>query len=1537
MNKYFTLILSLCACLGLTAVGAQTTDDLNYPVGEELENQMGGNAWSGPWKQYRPDNEVGSNGSFMEGGITTVNGLTSSGNHFGVVHNPGDSNKRFARGLTTPITDDGNTYYLSFFMESSWGANSGSVSYVMLVDTASLAAGGPGGQLVQIGRRFSNPFLSIAKGGTVDDSEVRADAPHFVVVQIDMSGDDSNETIWMYVDPDTSSPLDTMMADKKSTKYALNDGFNGLGIKVEGGGQLTTAIDEIRFGANLADVVAADLTVVPVGAQENFNYSIDSTIASSSGSDNGWGGPWQIVKGADPVIVEGGFENLSNLTTTSGNRTSIDFSAAPNTRIFRPLNTDFQDDGSVYYVSFSTQNIMTNVNGTVSYLMLVDKDSYAASGPNGQLAQIGKYLNTNKLGVGVGSNFDFTAANSDEANMVVAKIITSGDDGPDRIELFVNPTGTEEPDSPDAAWEYGTALNNGFDAIGIKVEGNVPGIVAEFDDIYVGFDFSSVIPTDLGAVQNPIAAFVYDQFNYVPGDTLKGSGGATNGWAGPWADNDGNNNAVIGNPIVNDNLLVRTSGNAAELTGIQGSNAYQRLFEVPIDTVDGSFWFATHMQAGGSISNNIGNVALIDTSAGGQALQVILGKQFNTRNIFATGNGTGGAATTGAQFSGVAGNWIVAHMDWIADSSRWELDVWVDPDPSSTPLEADANIQNKRYAARNYHGALIRTDGAPGLEWKVDDLYFGRQFQDIVPLDLALVAPAPAGANENFDYDPTTALIGAEGGTGFAGSYELLTGTGPTIKEGGISNFFLLKETSSNKLGVNSGENARIVRALEGSYGDSGREYWLGWFFDANGSGGNVAHLVLADTATYEATGPGGQLAQIGQLFGGGIGIVAAPGGTAAGVASDTAHFMVVNIVTNGTIENDDIYLWVDPDLSTTPSRDTALVKAKADLTNWNGLGFKVEGDPGVSPEWDDILLADEYQDIIPIDLGDLDPPAIPKPGFDVFDYTAGSDLDLQEGGEGWSSAWSSVAGTAVIGEGAIESDRVNQEGNKVVISQSGMPTTYTRNFFNPFTNGEVWVSVLLDVSQKDIGNRATVSLYNGETEVLGVGGVAGISKFAAVYGDQQLTATNAEVIGTNWVVMRLKMDGTEALDQALIWLNPSADAIPADEAALFTIDDIDLNAGVATLALKAEGAQSVEMAVDAFRIGFSYRDISNQFGSDDPNLIAFEPFNYDAGAAIIGSGGINAFWEGPWFDKSSPADETNIALIDEGSLTLEGAQPIGNKAQLSYNAPNTQIRIDRQLAFPFASNGDTYWLSFLQFTDETIAVNNVGNITLRDSGLPSKDGQIMAVGRMFGSGKIGIITPQNNNNRETELEDVGLNWLVTKISTSADDTPDTVALWVNPSPSVEPDTVDADLLFLTDKLKGGFDMIRLKAEGANADQVPYTTFFDELRLAKTFASASLVTNTIEVEPSDPFLLKAFPNPAKDHITVLYHLDNPGRSRLELFDIRGASVGVLHDGVQPPGEQQFDMELDNLSNGIYFLRLIQGGKATTRKLIIYRF
>ncbi|MEM9525449.1 MAG: hypothetical protein AAGA31_02515, partial [Bacteroidota bacterium] len=945
MQKLFTLLIAVLL-LGAQQTVAQSVESFDYDSGATIEGLTEGTNWDGPWVVLKGNEQSETAaGGILVGAV----GASTNSNHLLVSHN-GTGGLRAFRKLAAPVTDDGNTYYMSWFQDADYSddAPGGSVAQAMITRSAAFGAGGPGGQLVRMGKIFSSEEFGVdgANGlGAQRISGTNTREAYFAIAKITMSGNDDVDTVRIYLNPDLkATSLDNADADMMRTPN-LNDGFDAFGFKVEGGSVLNSAFDEFRFGSSLAEVISSDLTIIPGANIDQFNEYVAGEGLDGKAGGLGWGGPWVTRSGDDPMIVEGGLQNFTILRETSGNRAAAQFSGTQgDSRYFRPLNTRFLDDGSTYYFSFSQVSTYTNRGASANFFMLLDSTTYQASGPGGQLVQIGKPLNNPFIGVGIGAtnNFEQTAALAEEVHFVVAKVSTSGNADPDTVRIYIDPDpGGGEPTEAAATKLIGTNLNNGFDAVGFKVTGTQPGATMDWDDVMVGLSYDAVIPPDRLELEPLSNAFAAETFNtYGGGDNLIGLAGGQ-GWAGDWQNFDVSDSAVIRTAgLVNNDLLVRTAGNSVRMNTTGMNQRIIRYFENAIDTTaNTSFWFGVQLGVSGNVRGNVGNFILADTTKPGRDFQqVIVGKGFGDRNLFAGGFGGGGNQGSGKTF-GDGASWVVGHM--TRDTGVWSLDLFVNPDPTAgEPMEDAADIINKPYPnSDNFNAVVIKAEGSGvGLNWDVDDIYLGDEFADVIPPDLTPIPGAPLGATETFDYVAGAALVGTNGGTGWTGPWRAVTdGADATTVETGISSVPLLKATSGASANLPSYQ--RVVRPLAGTYGDVGRDFWIGWWMDVTNVGKNVVQFVLADTTTYMATGAGGQLVQIGNKFSGGqIGSV--PGGNAQGVSAEDGHFFVAHVVTNGSAANDQVFVWVDPALDAIPNPDTASFVANADLTNWNGIGF---------------------------------------------------------------------------------------------------------------------------------------------------------------------------------------------------------------------------------------------------------------------------------------------------------------------------------------------------------------------------------------------------------------------------------------------------------------------------------------------------------------------------------------------------------------------------------------------------------------------
>lgn len=100
-------------------------------------------------------------------------------------------------------------------------------------------------------------------------------------------------------------------------------------------------------------------------------------------------------------------------------------------------------------------------------------------------------------------------------------------------------------------------------------------------------------------------------------------------------------------------------------------------------------------------------------------------------------------------------------------------------------------------------------------------------------------------------------------------------------------------------------------------------------------------------------------------------------------------------------------------------------------------------------------------------------------------------------------------------------------------------------------------------------------------------------------------------------------------------------------------------------------------------------------------------------------------------------------------------------------------------------------------------------------------------------------------------------------------------------------------------------------------------------------------SNSVEVDVvvSDPILLDGvFPNPTSGTATVRIRTGVSDQSgRIVLFDAIGREISVLHDGsLQPSRLHLFTLPVENLSGGVYFLRVQTNHTILSEKVIINR-
>lgn len=338
------------------------------------------------------------------------------------------------------------------------------------------------------------------------------------------------------------------------------------------------------------------------------------------------------------------------------------------------------------------------------------------------------------------------------------------------------------------------------------------------------------------------------------------------------------------------------------------------------------------------------------------------------------------------------------------------------------------------------------------------------------------------------------------------------------------------------------------------------------------------------------------------------------------------------------------------------------------------------------------------------------------------------------------------------------------------------------------------------------------------------------------------------------------------------------------------------------------------------------------------PDPMANEYFDYEPGKSLIDVEASGVNWKAGWENKGNLS--SNKATVEAGSLSSQGLTDEGGKVKLEYHNNNTQIRIGRQLKYPIVSNDEEYWMSFYMFTGEVNAANNVANIMLTQSGMADSESQRIAFGRIYGSGKLGVVAPSENKSWISNIKDEGSNFFVIKLVTSCSNNTDSVYVWINPEKGKKPDAAEATLKLQTNALKKGIDGVMLKCEGAGSNQAPHTVFFDAISLAKTYESLTGSTTGIHSLNTGNQSFHIYPNPFQIVITIDFELNVRQNVEVKMVDINGKIALHKTFGAFNAGKHTIDLNIsDNitkpLSPGFYMVQL-QLGKETRSGKILFK-
>lgn len=296
------------------------------------------------------------------------------------------------------------------------------------------------------------------------------------------------------------------------------------------------------------------------------------------------------------------------------------------------------------------------------------------------------------------------------------------------------------------------------------------------------------------------------------------------------------------------------------------------------------------------------------------------------------------------------------------------------------------------------------------------------------------------------------------------------------------------------------------------------------------------------------------------------------------------------------------------------------------------------------------------------------------------------------------------------------------------------------------------------------------------------------------------------------------------------------------------------------------------------------------------------EPFDYPAGSELIDSGDASGGWDGPWGDIFWQ-DGDFSASIAEGSLDAQGVGTSGSHLQCKNYTYSDGIGIGRLFAqtYPDAP-GAQYWLSFIMQKENSINAESWAGIELSGN---------VWVGKPWAVDYYGVDTWEVAGTTQSDVPVTTRAWLVVKMEMTGDSSPDTLYMWVNPDPGIDPNEVPPDVTTLFGD-KSDFSDITIDfggdAGGGNCviDEIRWGTSWGDVR-GFTDAQAHNPVPASEQTLVAPDVVLSWDAPIAVTDPVYNVYVDPNRLIIETrTDTAYSSLGQTETTFDPPG----DLELD---------------------------
>lgn len=104
-----------------------------------------------------------------------------------------------------------------------------------------------------------------------------------------------------------------------------------------------------------------------------------------------------------------------------------------------------------------------------------------------------------------------------------------------------------------------------------------------------------------------------------------------------------------------------------------------------------------------------------------------------------------------------------------------------------------------------------------------------------------------------------------------------------------------------------------------------------------------------------------------------------------------------------------------------------------------------------------------------------------------------------------------------------------------------------------------------------------------------------------------------------------------------------------------------------------------------------------------------------------------------------------------------------------------------------------------------------------------------------------------------------------------------------------------------------------------------------------TYTTSQVVTFATDVNEvfSDKFEINVYPNPVRDNTTIKYLLRENSNVSIELVSITGKIIFENSNTNETIGEQEYNLFLNTIPNGLYFVNLYINGIKHTQKVFVF--